>query len=284
MTQPIIRWAGAKKWLLPRLRPIVQRELAARHDSRLVEPFAGSAALTLSVEPLNGLLADANGSLIVVYDSLALGEGRGLYNALSDLSGAYPQTKEGYLLARRTFNENKKTWVKNGQKFLLAAHALYLNRTCFNGLWRENLSGSFNVPFGKRAFTLPDLADLQAAARALKHVQLACQDWRASINRSGGGDFIYADPPYLGTFSSYTESAWPLSEHVALSQALRKAIDRGAQVALSQSIDKQVDTAYLACDWRERIEFTKPYAIGGKGSRRAVSGEVLLLGGKSWAR
>lgn len=119
-----------------------------------------------------------------------------------------------------------------------AAHFFYLNRTAWNGLYRVNRWGQFNVPWGARSFTLPELEDLQAVGRHLDGVEVALSDFRASLRKARGGDFVYLDPPYLkvsdtSKFNGYTQKRFRVDDLAALAEECQRLTERGVTWLLS---------------------------------------------------
>jgi DNA adenine methylase len=198
---------------------------------RYVEPFAGSACVFFDIEPGRALLSDLNSDLIDTYRAIR----RSPELVLGELA-AMRRSKKVYLKLRSLA---PKTLSREGA----AARFLYLNRYCFNGLFRTNLKGQFNVPYsGERTGGLPSPKKLMRASRLLSRAKMLAGDFEAVLTETGHGDFVYLDPPYSlskrRTFVEYGPRPFDGNDLVRLRSAISGAIDRGATVLLSyQDID-----------------------------------------------
>jgi DNA adenine methylase len=175
----LIRWAGSKRRLVPAL---VERAPASFES--YFEPFAGSACLYFSLAPARAILGDRNKALIGMYRTL-----RSRASYIAGLLDDMPRTKRFYYRLRRQPPDIMSACER-------AARFIYLNRYCFNGVYRENKKGEFNVPRGTKTSGLPSLEELQAAARRLRNVDLRACDFSECISDAKKNDFIYMDPPY----------------------------------------------------------------------------------------
>ena len=203
--KPLLKWAGGKRWLAPRLA-------AAWHDHRhrrLVELCCGGLAVSLALRPERALLNDRNPQLIALYRCIQ----RGL-----SLDLPMRNERDAYYAARARFNQLIGAGL--GESAEAAQHAIYLNRTCFNGLWRCNARGHFNVPFGRyTAITYP--TDLTAYHQAFAPWTFSCASFESVP--LDPDDFIYADPPYHGppgTFTAYAGQTLTWDQQVALATRL----------------------------------------------------------------
>ncbi|CAG9170819.1 DNA adenine methylase [Cupriavidus pinatubonensis] len=218
--KPVLRWAGSKRQILPKLTG-----LAPQFRGRYIEPFCGSACLFLALEPSQALLADINSHLVSAYRTLQSDP-----DAISAVLGSWEQDKDTYLELRA---------MKPGDDAVFnAARFLYLNRYCFNGVYRENRAGQFNVPYGGyRSGTLPSLEDLQEFSRRLQSVELYCGDFADVVRRATKDDFIYLDPPYYyGATRNRGEYGWNAFSDTDVQRLLtevRAASDRGVRILIS---------------------------------------------------
>jgi DNA adenine methylase len=181
----ILRWAGSKKRLLP-----VLRKLAPKKFNRYIEPFAGSACLFFDIKPQQAILADINSDLISMYKAIKKSP-KVVYKILESLN----LDEETYLKIRSDYNKSKdqktiQNELENG------AYFLYLMRSCYNGIYRTNKSGNFNVPFGSKLAQLDETVFYEAS-EILQDAAVICQDYRLTISECKKNDFIYLDPPYL---------------------------------------------------------------------------------------
>lgn len=219
-----LRWAGSKRQTLGVLRSLVP--LQARH---YVEPFAGSAALFFSTKPESATLGDLNGHLINALKQVRRAP-RQVHSAVSAMS----RDETTYYQARERFNQ----MAPKGSE--AAALFVYLNRNCFNGLWRTNQRGMFNVPYGGGDMGgTPPLSLFLECAATLRGVSIRHQDYRKTLVGLGADHFVYADPPYFTaqerTFVEYGAKSFGYDDLADLVTLLVSASDRGAKIALTYS-------------------------------------------------
>jgi DNA adenine methylase len=223
---PPLKWAGGKRWLVPKLAEIYNRY----RTFRLVEPFTGGASVTLGLAPSAALCADLNAPLINFYQQLK----RGLTIPALDI------TEEGYYRNRARFNAIYRDTANHGVES--AALFYYLNRRGFNGLCRFNKKGEFNLPFFKEVDKpLPALGDYR---EALQHVEFLHADFAGTLAQCGADDFIYADPPYDKSFTSYTAEGFSWADQVRLAEAL--IAHPGPAVISNLATDRIIDL-YTKC-------------------------------------
>ncbi len=189
---PALKWAGGKRWLLPRLQPIWQRH----SDHRLVEPFVGGMGVALGLRPQRALLSDINEHLINLYQWLKAG---------LVIDAEMQNDEAAFYAARHRFNA-----LIRAQRHRTAEAAglfYYLNRTCFNGLCRFNSKNEFNVPFG-RYKKINYTRDFTPYAAALAEWDIGHHSFEQT--RPGERDFLYIDPPYDTPFTQYAKEnfAW----------------------------------------------------------------------------
>ena len=177
---PFLRWAGSKRKILPRLKPFWRED----HE-RYVEPFAGSAALFFAIGPRRAILGDLNRDLVSTYATIK-DDPQGVATALT----VWETDEDTYYRVRDEMGDLEDPAAR-------AARFVYLNRLCFNGLYRTNRSGHFNVPYGaKGAGRLPDAAALAAVSQCLRGATLVAKDFSEVLGMVGPGDLVYMDPPY----------------------------------------------------------------------------------------
>lgn len=222
--RPLLRWAGSKQRLLPAL---VNR--APPSINRYFEPFAGSASLFFALQPKRATLSDINSDLVNFYRCLKVDPER-IYSALV----ALPRTRVAYL-------ECRAAYIDASGKEERAALFWYLNRHCFNGLFRTSRAGKFNVPYGSKLPPLPSFTQVNDCVRALRRASVRREDFEVVINEAGPDDFIYVDPPYRRASSrdrgEYGPGAMCDSEIARLISALMAADRRGVKVLLSYNCD-----------------------------------------------
>ena len=269
-TAPIIKWVGGKSKLLGELAS----RLPPRHE-RYFEPFAGGAALFFHLAPPRAVLADRNADLIAMYQAVA-SDAPGMVRRLAIHRDAHDE--DHYYQVRERWNDRSVSWTPLDR----AAAFIYLNRTCFNGLWRVNRGGAFNVPMGR--YTNPLICDpdaLTAAAAVLSGAQVRCADYRAAVADAGPGDLVYFDPPYdpltpTANFTSYTGDGFGPAQQAELAELVRELAARGCHVLVSNSDTPRVRALYRGL----RIDRVRcPRAINSDAARRGDVDEVIVVAG-----
>jgi DNA adenine methylase len=253
-------------------------ELLARMPERYgryYEPFAGGAALFFRVAPRRAVLADSNADLIGLYTAVA-NDVNAVIRRLQHHRDAHDETH--YYDTRTRWNDREVSWSTPER----AAAFIYLNKTCFNGLWRVNRSGAFNVPIGRYTdppICVPDA--LRAAQSALANAELRCADYQKAVADAKPGDFLYFDPPYdpitpTANFTSYTTSVFGPDQQQELADTARQLIAKGCQVMLSNS-----DTPFIRSIYKglkiDRVKCAR--AINSNAAKRGDVDEVIITGG-----
>lgn len=248
--RPLLRWAGSKQRLLPTLV-----RLAPDKVHRYFEPFAGSASLFFALQPRRATLSDVNADLVNFYRCLK----RNPVGVYSGLVSA-PRTKLDYLHYRSAFGDASDPEER-------AILFWYLNRHCFNGLFRTSRFGRFNVPYGSKLPPLPTMAHVEQCVRVLRRASIRCEDFETVIAEAGRGDFVYVDPPYrrasVRDRGEYGIGAMADHELSRLITALKRADRRGAKVLISYNCDL---TAYLPA-WSHEV-INGRYLISADPSKR----------------
>ena len=260
---PFLKWAGGKGQLLDQLLPL----LPASYQ-RYIEPFLGGGALFFAISPARALLADLNYELITTYQMV-----RDQPAALADRLAQHRacHNKEYYYRIRA---------ARPDDPLEVAARLIYLNKTCFNGLYRVNRSGQFNVPMG--SYVNPRIynrANLFAAAQALAAADLCAADYRATLDQARAGDFVYLDPPYVplsasASFTSYTSSNFGEREQRQLAEVFCELDRRGCYMMLNNSATPL--TRQLYAGFEQRV-IPAARAINSKGDRRGPVEELVVV-------
>jgi DNA adenine methylase len=263
--RPILKWAGGKKGALKRLRTHFPQSF-----ERYLEPFLGGGAVFLSItKPMPALLNDSNPELIHLYQTVR-NEPERLMEELNRLRALY--SPEFYYALRDG---------SVADPVARAARTIFLNKTGYNGLYRLNKKGAFNVPFGKRdrCPNLYDRENLLEVSRRLKAACLFNVDFEELIDQAQAGDFLYCDPPYeplnaTSNFKNYTSKGFYQVYQERLKNACARAVARGALVAISNSASDFIRSLYDG--WKvESIPVRR--AINSKGNRREPIPEYLIL-------
>jgi DNA adenine methylase len=223
----ILKWAGGKRSLV---QAIVSTFPPGYEGRAYHEPFLGGGAVFFEVKPQRGTVNDVNPRLVNFYNVV-----RDSPDALIEEASRHPYEKETYYRLRDRFNGDRLDPVED------AALLLYLNKTGYNGLYRVNSKGIFNVPFGtyKHPTIVPE-EDIRAASDVLRRVELHCEDFSYLLDAAHEGDLVYLDPPYeplsrTSNFNTYSPTGFPWAEQVRLSKTVRELDARGVLFTLSNS-------------------------------------------------
>lgn len=260
---PFLKWAGGKRWLVQ--HPEFE---FPEFDGKYIEPFLGSASVFFSIRPRDAILADINSELICAYQAM-----KSEYElVLRHLKNHARQHGKRYYYQIR---DEAKPTSSAGR----AARFLYLNRTCWNGLYRVNLSGKFNVPKGTKSKVLLDTDNFEATAKALKTAQLFCSDFEPIVDKASKGDLIYADPPYTvhhnaNGFIKYNEILFSWEDQTRLRDCLIRARARGAAVLISNANHPSIVKLYSGVG--QLVQLNRASVISGRASGRKVTSEVLI--------
>ena len=234
VAKPILKWAGGKTQMLGELMPRVPKTYG-----RYIEPFFGGGALFFSLKPENAIIADSNPELINMYLQVA--------HHVDDVI----ECLQKYENTSEMFYEVRSLDWQTLPKAEAAARTIYLNKTCFNGLYRVNRSGQFNTPFGK--YKNPKICDIDAlrlASEALRKADILCGDYILVLEHyAQPGDFVFLDPPYLpisenSDFKRYTKEQFYEDDHVELAKMIDTLHERGCYVILTDSNHPLVHQLY----------------------------------------
>ena len=188
-SRPLLKWAGGKTQMIPNLIGAMPKSF-----NNYIEPFIGGGALFFFLSPKSAVIADSNPELISLYRKIALD-----YEPVLKLLGKMPNTEE-------FFYEERSRKFEDLSSIQAAARTIYLNRTCFNGLYRVNKSGGFNVPYGK--YKDPKIADgqlLKSVSEVLRSAKIVLGDYKLVLQQHAKkGDLVFLDPPYL-PISQYSD-------------------------------------------------------------------------------
>lgn len=241
MTQlvPFLKWAGGKRWLIPHAEAI----FPTTYD-RYIEPFLGGGAIFFHLQPGKAILTDLNSELIDTYRAI----------------------RDDWRLVRRYLATHQKHHspsyyyemraAKPRSVAARAARMLYLNRTCWNGLYRVNLKGEFNVPIGTKTSVLLETDNFPVLADLLENSTIEHKDFEWAIDQAGEGDFVFVDPPYtvkhnLNGFIKYNETLFAWADQIRLRDAVDRAVDRGAKVLVLNAAHESIKGLYSAYDFEE---------------------------------
>lgn len=290
--QPFIKWAGGKGQLLSTFREFYPQSLMTGRIKRYVEPFVGGGAVLFDIVqsfPIEeAMIIDINRDLINTYKAVR-DHVDCLIRLLEDIEQEYlaqdmETRKKTYYGIRKAFNLRK---VDTGQVDTeKASQFIFLNKTCFNGLYRVNKSGGFNVPFGDyKSPTICAAENLSVASMLLKKVEIVHGDFRKASTYADSETFVYFDPPYrplneTSSFTSYSKQDFTDDDQVALADFYRRLHDTGALLMLSNSDPRNADP--LDCFFDDlyngfnihRVQAKR--AINSKGNSRGPLSEILV--------
>lgn len=265
--KPFLKWAGGKAQLLGQL----SKWLPADFET-YVEPFLGGGALFFRLMPNKAILADLNTELMNVYRVIQ-SDARLLMEKL-DTHEPKKRDKEYFYEVRDDLVPEELDPVSR------AARTIFLNKTCYNGLYRVNAEGRFNVPFGRyKNPMLYDEANLLAVSQTLQGKLLMAADYQRTVGYARAGDFVYLDPPYqplskTANFTSYTSGSFTESNQKELASAFSELDERGCKVLLSNSATSYVKEIY---DGYEFVSVKATRAISSKAETRGEIEELLIL-------
>jgi DNA adenine methylase len=264
MTDPILKSAGGKRKLVH-----IIREMMPPRFNRYHEPFFGGGALFFSLQPVDSFISDINEKLMNVYQAVA----KAPYIVICYLK----ELKHD----KATFERVRKRNFSEGTMYQRAAEYIYCNRTCFNGLYRVNKSGQFNVPFGK--YANPTICDEQAiytASAVLNGVQISARGYNRAVDDMKAGDFVYMDPPYhplseTSSFTSYSAGGFSGEDQKLLSEVALNLKRRGVFTLISNSAAPLIYQLYGTPDWTIR-EVQAQRSINSDGDKRGNVTELLI--------
>ncbi len=274
MLQPFLKWAGGKRQLLPEIRKYVPKRYKL-----YFEPFVGAAAVLFDIQPRAAIINDANAELINCYHVLK----RDPEALIAKLSEHKENNDKKYFYRLRQLDREPSFALLSDIE--RAARIIYLNKTCYNGLFRVNSQGQFNVPFGN--YTNPNIVDevvIRAASRYLTEADVAISndDFAAAVNGAGRGDFVYLDPPYdpvsdTSSFTGYNLNSFDKKEQRRLKDLCDDLTRRGCKVLLSNSATDFIRDLYGDRTRYTIVEVEANRNINSVGTGRGKINELLIL-------
>lgn len=272
--QPFLKWAGGKRQLISQIEPFVP-EIGS---STYYEPFLGAGAMLFHFQPQNAIVNDVNSELYNVYKVI---EDDKLFDELIELLTMHESNNDSdYFYEVRAWDRTEDYASMSPVK--KAARFIYLNKTCFNGLYRVNSKGYFNVPFGK--YKKPLIVNeeiLRNVHNYLKHnnITFLNGDFEDAVKDTKSGDFVYFDPPYeplnpTSSFTSYAQEGFGRAEQYRLRDLFSELNSRGCKVLLSNS-----DTPFIREIYQEFkiVTVQANRAINSKATGRGKINEVLVV-------
>ncbi len=266
---PFVKWAGGKRQLMESITPLLPKRISSYCD-----PFLGGGAVFFSLQPKKAVVNDLNQDLMLVYETI-----RDDVDALISSLQTHENTADYYYMMR-DMDRDKKAYsaLSRVEK---ASRLLYLNKTCFNGLFRVNSSGEFNTPFGH--YKNPNIVNepvLRAVSQyfSASSITFCSEDFSQTLERVGKGSFVYLDPPYdplsgTANFTGYNQGGFGRAEQIRLKEACDRLTKRGVKFMLSNSATDFIRELYQAYD----VTVVKAKrAINANARKRGAVEEVLI--------
>jgi DNA adenine methylase len=265
---PFLKWAGGKRLLVPQILPHVPPLAEGR---RYFEPFLGGGAMFFAFEPQQAILSDLNPELIDAFCAV-----RDDVDAVIRHLRPLTNDSECYYRVR-----SSRPRSPAGR----AARLIYLNKTCFNGLFRVNLRGEFNVPFGKHTdkLVICDENQLREAALALRGSDVTVKDFGHALRRARAGDLVYLDPPYTiahtnNGFIEYNAKVFSWADQRRLAKIALKLVERGVQIVMSNADHPSIMALYASPCFR-LVRIPRWSTMAGDTKSRFATSELIIVGG-----
>jgi len=260
---PFLKWPGGKRWLISKHRRFFPTQF--RH---YYEPFLGSGAVFFTLRPSKATLSDTNAELINLFLVMR--------NQPAQLANLMIEHQEkhsnAYYYQTRDMNCTDEVQA--------AGRLLYLNRTCYNGMYRVNRNGHFNVPIGTKSNCIFDIDMFSMYSELLKNIELKTCDFEDVIVRAGAGDLIFSDPPYTishnqNSFIKYNEKLFSWNDQIRLHNVLSDAKTRGVAILATNACFAQLKSLYEESGFYV-IELDRHSVISGKADKRRMQKELLI--------
>lgn len=269
--KPFVKWAGGKRQIIDKLKKYVPDEFDTYY-----EPFIGGGALLFELSPKKAVINDSNEELMNVYECLC--DEEKFKKMCSVLNHYETEHSEAFYYDIRNKDRNKNSYNRLSC-YTKAARTIYLNKACFNGLYRVNSKNEFNVPFGKKLkVNTYDGGNLITVSNYLtmNDIKILCVDFEDAVKSAKKGDFVYFDPPYdsdTSTFNSYTEDGFGKEEQRRLAKVFKELDAKGVYVMLSNHNTSLVNELYK--DYHiHLIEANR--SINANGKKRGKVEEVII--------
>jgi DNA adenine methylase len=274
--KPFVKWAGGKRSIIDKLLKLVPDNYET-----YFEPFVGGGALLYELQPKKAVINDYNSELMNVYECIK--DENKFSNMCSELNKHEANHSEEYYYEIRNLDKDKKKFSRLAD-YKRAARTIYLNKACFNGLYRVNSKNEFNVPSGKKTkvntYDGPNLGIIHCLLN-FSDIKLLSTDFEEAVKDAKKGDFIYFDPPYdsdTSTFTSYTENGFGKDEQKRLSDVFKELDKRGCFVMLSNYNTKLIKELYKDYNFN----YIKAQRnIGAKSKDRGTVEEVIITNYKN---
>ncbi|WP_261511623.1 DNA adenine methylase [Chryseobacterium paludis] len=259
--KPFLRWAGGKRWLLKEIDRLVDINAFTTYH----EPFIGGGSIYFHLNPRNAFISDSNHELINSYIQL-----RDHVEPIIHLLNGFENTEEFYYKIRKEKFEDE---IKEAARFI------YLNQTSFNGIFRVNLKGEYNVPFGHRKNHKYDFENLKIASENLKNTNINSEDFHRTIDKVKPGHLVFLDPPYTvahnkNGFIQYNQKIFSLNDQYRLQEYIQKLKEIGAYYIMTNAAHIAIKEIFSNGD--KMYELQRASLIGGKNAKREKYSELIL--------
>ncbi len=259
---PFLKWAGGKRWLITQYP-----ELFPKNFNRYIEPFLGSGAVFFHLQPQKAILSDINRDLIDTYRGIKT-DWESVWNILKKYHKDHSEDYY-YKIRSRNFDELKKG----------AARFIYLNRTCWNGLYRVNREGVFNVPIGTKTNVILNTDDFGKISRLLKGAKLLVSDFEIIVQKAEKDDFLFVDPPYTvkhddNGFIKYNDRLFQWEDQIRLSECLLAAKKRGVKILCTNANNLLIRKLYKNNFFIKRVN--RHSVIAGNSLYRGSCKELVI--------
>jgi len=278
--KPFLKWVGGKTQLLSQFEKFYPPKY-----NNYFEPFLGGGAVFFNLTPKKAYLNDINKTLIGTYKNIKK-KPRGIIKLLDILQRDYYKKSK---IDRENFYYSIREEYNNlpAEDFKKSAYLIFLNKTCYNGMYRENSEGKFNVPFGRyRKPLILDKENLLAVSKVLKNIALTSVDFEKAVKHARKNDFIYFDPPYhplsqTSSFTSYSNNGFLENDQIKLKRVFNELNKRGCLVMLSNSYTPFIRNLYK--EYKQFIVMANR-AINCKAEGRGAIKELVILNYKPWKK
>jgi len=259
---PFLRWAGGKRWLVSK-----HMDLFPQKYNKYIEPFLGGGSVFFSLQPKSALLSDLNSKLITTYQFIQQDPDL-LIKTLSKHSKKHSKEYYYYIRDRNPYSKKE-----------IAAQFIYLNRTCFNGIYRVNKKGKFNVPFGKKDKVFLDTDNFHNISTILQNCEIIHSDFAATIDSAKKNDFLFVDPPYTvahnnNGFIQYNEKFFSWDDQIRLSKKLLEAKERGVLIMMTNANHKNIKELYE--EHFNLLEVSRYTSVSGLSKNRKSYSELII--------
>lgn len=288
--KPFVKWAGGKRQILSRINEYVQDSISDNPDYTYIEPFLGGGAIFFSLQPKKAIINDLNEDLINAYKIIKSDDYLELIKRLKKFSDEYHQSPDEFYYDVRAWDRTEN-WMNEHDNVDRAARMIFLNHTCYNGLYRVNSKGQFNTPMGRyRNPLICDETNIKEIHEYLSnpenHIEIMNGSYEDAIKKAKDGDAIYIDPPYDyeddDGFTKYQMAGFSFADFQELKEKCDKAVNKGAFVIISNNATTKVMKLFEE-DPKYKIFydpncFASLRSINCKGDDRRTGREVIFWG------